>query len=248
MSKPKLRFSKVSKKKIIKSSNGERQIVVLEDIDFEVAPKEIFTVVGPSGSGKSTLLRLINRLEELSFGTILLDEEDIKELDVIDLRRRVGIVFQEPILFEGTVEENILFGLKNKNEDPPPQKAEELLKLVGLDKELCKRDSCQLSVGQKQRISIARSLCLNPEVLLLDEPTSALDPSSTLKVEKLVLNLQSEFGLTVIFITHQLDQALRIGHRGMLLIDGRKIDEGEVSAFLKNPKVEITQKFIRGQL
>lgn len=248
MSKPKLRFWKVSKRKKIRNRKENKKITVLENIDFEIRPKEVFTVVGPSGSGKSTLLRLINRLEEISSGEIFLDEHDIRKLDVITLRRRVGMVFQEPILFDGTVEENILFGLRNRSENSSAQRVNELLELVGLDKDICTRDSCQLSVGQKQRISIARALCLEPEVLLLDEPTSALDPSATLKIEKLILKLQAEFGLTVIFVTHQSDQAMRIGHRGMLLMDGKKVDEGKVKDFLKNPKAEITQRFIKGQL
>ncbi len=248
MSKPKLRFCRVSKSRSIKDKFERQPTAVLENIDFQIVPGEVFTVVGPSGSGKSTLLRLANRLEDPSGGEIFLDEKNIKEMDVLALRRRMGLVFQEPVLFEGTVEDNILFSLKTQKKSFPPERAQALLEAVGLNKDMCKKDSCQLSVGQKQRVSIARALCLGPEVLLLDEPTSALDPGATLTIEKLISKLQAQFGLTVVFVTHQLDQAVRIGHRGMLLMDGRKVDEGEVGEFLRNPKSEITQKFIKGQL
>jgi len=224
------------------------EITVLKDISVEIKPHEVFTVVGPSGSGKSTLLRLLNRLEDLSDGSIFLDGQNIKDMDVIALRRKVGLVFQVPILFDDTVERNIIFSLKLRNEPNLEGVAEKYINLVGLNKNLLNRNSNELSVGQKQRISIARALTSKPEVLLMDEPTSALDPTATNNIENLVLDLKSKMGLTIVFVTHDIEQAKRVGERGMVLVNGEKIEEGKIPDLFENPQNPVTQEFVKGIL
>jgi putative ABC transport system ATP-binding protein len=255
MSQAKFKLCRVSKKRLIRSEGSKfgqnedvQEITVLKNINLEIKSNEVFTVVGPSGSGKSTLLRLLNRLENLSDGSIFLDGQDIENMDVIELRKKVGLVFQVPILFEDTVERNILFGLQIKKGTNLEEVAEKYINLVGLDKSFLSRNANELSVGQKQRISIARALTLKPEVLLMDEPTSALDPTATHNIENLVIDLKSRIGLTIIFVTHDIGQAKRIGERGMLLVNGEKIEEGKIPDLFENPQNPITKRFVDGIL
>ncbi|MCK4427699.1 MAG: phosphate ABC transporter ATP-binding protein [candidate division Zixibacteria bacterium] len=251
MGQVKLKLDRVVRKRLIRQNENIEEITVLRNISVEIESNEVFTVVGPSGSGKSTLLRLLNRLEDLSDGSIFLDGQNIKEMDVVALRRKVGLVFQVPILFDGTVETNILFSLKIRREIPPlagEGVAEKYINLVGLDRNLLSRNSNELSVGQKQRISIARALTSEPEVLLMDEPTSALDPTATHNIENLILDLKSKIGLTIVFVTHDIEQAKRVGERGMVLVNGEKIEEGKIPDLFENPQNTITKKFVDGIL
>jgi putative ABC transport system ATP-binding protein len=251
MSHVKFKLDRVTKKRLVRQNEKQEEFIVIKNISVEMKSNEVFTVVGPSGSGKSTLLRLLNRLEDLSFGSIFLDGQNTKDMDVISLRRKVGLVFQVPILFDDTVERNILLGLKLKKEIPPltgEGVAEKYINLVGLDRNLLSRNSNELSVGQKQRISIARALTSEPEILLMDEPTSALDPTATHNIENLILDLKSKIGLTIVFVTHDIEQAKRVGERGMLLVNGEKIEEGKIPELFENPQNAITKKFVDGIL
>lgn len=245
----KIKLDKVCKKKKIRENKSFREITVLDNIDLKIKPGEICTILGPSGCGKSTLLRLLNRLEDATSGSILLDGNDIKDVDVIQLRRQIGLVFQVPVMMDESVLENLFYGLKVEGkEERKKEKATKTLELTGLNENFLTRDSSQLSLGEKQRISIARSLMLDPDVLLLDEPTSALDPTATLNIEKLILSLHEKIGLTTIFVTHNITQALRLGHKCMILIDGRKIEEGDIKQLHDNPGSELTRKFFKGEL
>jgi len=251
MSKVKLKLDRVVKKRTVRQNEDIEEITVLKNVSLEIKSNEVFTVVGPSGSGKSTLLRLLNRLENFSDGSIFLDGQNIEEMDVVALRRKVGLVFQVPILFDDTVERNILFSLKVRREIPPlagEGVAEKYINLVGLERNLLSRNSSELSVGQKQRISIARALTSEPEVILMDEPTSALDPTATCNIENLILNLKSQMGLTIVFVTHDIEQAKRVGERGMVLVNGEKIEEGKIPDLFENPQNAITKKFVDGIL
>jgi putative ABC transport system ATP-binding protein len=251
MNQVKFKLDRVTKKRRIQQNEKQEELVVLKNISAEIRSNEIFTVLGPSGSGKSTLLRLLNRLEDLSFGSIFLDGQNIKEMDVISLRRKVGLVFQVPILFDDTVERNILFSLTLRKQIPPlagEGVAEKYIDLVGLDRNFLSRNSNELSVGQKQRISIARALTSEPEVLLMDEPTSALDLTATHNVENLILDLKSKIGLTIVFVTHDIEQAKRVGEWGMLLVNGEKIEEGKIPDLFENPQNVVTKKFVGGIL
>ncbi|MGB2697290.1 MAG: ATP-binding cassette domain-containing protein [Candidatus Zixiibacteriota bacterium] len=245
----KIKLKKVSKKRKILENKSFKEIKVLHEIDLKIKPGEICTILGPSGCGKTTLLRLLNRLEETSSGSIYLDNQDIKEMDVVQLRRKVGLVFQVPVMMDESVLENLFYGLKIEGKEKrKKEKAMKCLELTSLNESFLTRDSSQLSVGEKQRISIARTLMLNPEVLLLDEPTSALDPTATLNIEKLVLNLNASIGLTTLFVTHDISQALRLGRKCMILIEGKKIEEGNIKELYDNPQNELTRKFFKGEL
>lgn len=191
---------------------------LLKGVDAVVAEGRITAVVGPSGAGKSTLLRTINRLVEPTSGEIYLNGTPTSDMDPLELRRRVGMVFQLPALFGESVEEAVLYGprLLGKETD-----ASRLLELVGLDAALARREPESLSVGQQQRVAIARALALEPEVLMMDEPTSALDEAARHRIEELVRDLNGRLGLTTLFVSHDLSQVERIADEVVLLVEGR---------------------------
>lgn len=180
-------------------------------------------VVGPSGSGKSSLLRCLNRLSEPESGRVLLDGADTREIPPQELRCRVGLVGQTPIVFEGGVRANLAYGLDH----PDEEQFAECLKVVGLPAEFLDRPSDALSVGQAQRVCIARALVRDPEILLLDEPTSALDRDAVETVEDLFGSLE-ERGLTLVLVTHDLGQARRVASSAKLMVDGRLTLEGSI--------------------
>ncbi|CAA9461572.1 MAG: hypothetical protein AVDCRST_MAG02-3049 [uncultured Rubrobacteraceae bacterium] len=191
---------------------------ILKGVDAEVPGGRITAVVGPSGAGKSTLLRAINRLIEPTGGEVYLDGEPTSALDPLELRRRVGMVFQLPALFGATVGDAVLYGARLAGRDAD---AGRLLAMVGLDPSLAGRHPDALSVGQQQRVSMARALALEPEALLLDEPTSALDEGARDVVEALILDLNGRLGLTIILVSHALDQVGRVADRVVVLAAGR---------------------------
>jgi putative ABC transport system ATP-binding protein len=189
---------------------------VLGGISASFQRHAVSAIVGPSGAGKTSLLRCLNRLEEPTNGSVLLDSSDITEIDPTQLRKRVGMIFQTPALFEGGVRGNLAYGLTDVSDD----ELRSALASAGLDDEFVERDSSALSVGQAQRVCIARALVRKPEILLMDEPTSALDRDAAARIEQLVTSL-NEGGLTVVLVTHNLDQALRLAHHAILVVDGR---------------------------
>jgi UDP-glucose/iron transport system ATP-binding protein len=217
---------------------------ILTGVDARVHDGEITAVVGPSGAGKSTLLRTINRLIEPSSGEIYLDGVPTGSLDPMELRRRVGMVFQIPALFGSSVEEAVLYGarLAGRNAD-----SGRLLELVGLNPSLAGRNPQTLSVGQQQRVSVARALALEPEVLLLDEPTSALDEGARRKVEDLVRDLNAHLGLTMVFVSHDLSQVERVADRVVLLAEGKSVGAWEREDFF-SAAGERARRLIAGRL
>ena len=174
-------------------------------------------IVGPSGVGKSTLLRLLNRLADPSAGTVRYRGRDLREHDVLKLRREVGLVPQLPALLEGTVADNVLFGprLAKRAAD-----VAESLRLAGLDPAFEPRRADALSVGEQQRVMLARTLALEPSVLLLDEPTAALDDTSKAAIERTLRDLRERLGLSFVLVTHDLDQAARLADRVLVLEPG----------------------------
>jgi putative ABC transport system ATP-binding protein len=214
-------------------------------VTFAVRPGEVFSVVGPSGAGKSTLLRTINRLVEPTAGEILLDGTSAKELHPLELRRRVGMVFQLPALFSDTVEDAVLYGVRLMGKDAD---VGHLLGLVDLAPSLAGRDPQSLSVGQQQRVSIARALAMKPEVLLMDEPTSALDQAARQRIEDLIGELNKQLGLTTVAVSHALDQVERIADRVMLLLDGRSEGEWGKEEFFSGNVGEKARRFVEGEL
>ena len=191
---------------------------ILRGVSLGIPEGEIACVTGPSGAGKSTLLRALNRLIEPTSGEVFLDGEPTGAMDPLELRRRVGMIFQLPALFGLSVEEAILYGPRLIGKDAD---AGELLELVGLDGSFAGRDPRSLSVGQQQRASIARALALGPEVLLMDEPTSSLDEKARDRVEGLVRDLNRREGLTIVLVSHDLGQVERLADRVILMADGR---------------------------
>lgn len=209
---------------------------ILEDIDLKVGSGQVVNIVGRSGAGKSMLLKCINRLVEPTSGDVLVGNRSIMGMDPIELRKKVGMIFQEPVMFHGTVWENLLYGLdidtaidlpvlSSKKQHEVYRKWEKDMKLllarVGLKKQFLKRRADQLSGGEKQRVAIARTLGADPEVLLMDEPTSALDAGSKRRIEKLVLKLNAELGVTILIVTHDAAQAKRMGETTLALEKGR---------------------------
>lgn len=200
---------------------------VLDGVSLVAERGGITVLAGPSGSGKSTLLRLANRLAVPSAGTVRLDGVDCASLDPRRLRRRLGMVFQRPTPFAGTVGDN----LRVARPDLDDGGAVEALSRVGLAAELVDRRADELSGGEAQRMCLARTLLTRPEVVLMDEPTSSLDPDSRLSIERLARGLAHD-GLAVVWVTHDLAQARRLADRTVVLLAGRNADEDEAARFL----------------
>jgi ABC-type cobalamin/Fe3+-siderophores transport system ATPase subunit len=201
--------------------------VVLHDITATIPPGAS-CVAGPSGSGKSTLLRLLDRLVDPDRGTVSYHGRDVREYDPLALRREVCLVPQLPAPLEGTVADNVLYavGLVGEDADVP-----RLLELSGLEAGFADRDASQLSVGEQQRVMLARALALEPAVLLLDEPTSALDEDARDAVERTLVGLRSELDLSYVLVTHDLAQAARLADWVLKLeLGGRVVGSGEFVA------------------
>lgn len=217
---------------------------ILAGVDALVPDGDVTAVVGPSGAGKSTLLRAINLLIEPSSGEVYLDGEPTRSLDPLELRRRVGMVFQIPTLFGNSVEEAVLYGARLSGKDVD---SGWLLEMVGLEASLAGRDPQSLSVGQQQRVTMARALALEPEALLLDEPTSALDEAARHRIEELVRDLNARLGLTMVFVSHDLAQVQRVADRVVVLAEGRSVGEWEGEDFFSDAGQQ-ARRFIAGRL
>ena len=207
--------------------------VLVDDISVAVQGGEILAIVGPSGAGKSSLLRLINRLDEPSAGTVLLDGNDYRALPPRDLRRRIGMVMQMAHLFPGTVAANVAFGPRQRGETVTGDDIAALLERVGLPG-YQERDVGTLSGGEAQRVSVARTLANAPEALLLDEPTSALDEVAARGVEQLILDIIAERRMTCLMVTHNKAQAARIAPRTMVMERGRQRAIGPTEEMLRD--------------
>lgn len=207
--------------------------VLVSDISVNVQAGEVLAVVGPSGAGKSSFLRLLNRLDEPTSGTVRLNGRDYRELAPQELRRRVGMVMQMAYLFPGTVAANVAFGPLQCGERPRPEQIASLLERVGLFG-YEQRDVSNLSGGEAQRVSLARTLANAPEALLLDEPTSALDDVSARGIEDLVLSIVHERRMTCVIVTHNTAQAHRIADRTMILEAGKLATVGPTKEVLRD--------------
>lgn len=205
--------------------------ILVNDISITIEAGEVLAVVGPSGAGKSSFLRLLNRLDEPTNGTVLLDGQDYRAIPPRDLRRRVGMVMQTAYLFPGTVATNVAFGPRQRGEAVNADQIAALLERVGLPG-YQGRDVGNLSGGEAQRVSVARTLANAPQALLLDEPTSALDEASARGVEDLVLSLVRERRMACVIVTHNTDQAKRIADRTMVIEAGKLVATGLTSEVL----------------
>jgi ABC-type methionine transport system ATPase subunit len=202
--------------------------VILDNINLEIAQGEMTALVGPSGAGKTSLLRLLNRLDDAASGEISYRSRSINEYAVQELRRQVGFVFQTPVMFPGTVADNLRSALQLAGKPVADSQdiINEMLALAELDSSLAERDGARLSVGQKQRVNIARALVNAPEVLLMDEPTSALDPETADRLMETVRRIGKEKGITVVMITHRLSEARRASDTTTVMEAGRVLETG----------------------
>ncbi|HIH69737.1 MAG TPA: phosphate ABC transporter ATP-binding protein [Methermicoccus shengliensis] len=199
----------------VRKSFGGKE--VLKGVSLSVKRGCVMAITGPSGSGKSTLLRCINRLTELDEGDILVDGISIRDYNPVQLRRKVGMVFQFPVMLEGSVRDNIAYGLRLLGRE---EGVERLAREVGVE-DLLDNDATRLSGGEQQRVAIARALALKPKTMLFDEPTASLDNENVIKIESLVMKLVKSKGLTVLWVTHDFEQAKRLGHRIAVMRNGR---------------------------
>jgi ABC-type phosphate transport system ATPase subunit len=197
---------------------------ILKGISAEIPKGMVVGIIGPSGSGKSTLLRALNRLWEPPPHTVFMDGRDICSLDVLNLRRKVGMLFQLPAIFDGTVADNIRYGPQLRGKKLADNEVNKLLTLADLESSFFNKNGRELSVGQAQRVALARTLANDPEVLLLDEPTSALDPISTQNIEDVLVKLKKNRGMTVIMVSHSIKQIQRIADLVCLLVDGEIVE------------------------
>jgi putative ABC transport system ATP-binding protein len=202
--------------------------LVLRDLDARL-PVGASSVVGPSGSGKSTLLRLLNRLADPDSGKVVYEGKDVCEYDPLPLRREVSLVPQLPALIDGTVHDNVAYGprLAGHSFD-----ARSCLELAGLDPDFESRDAAKLSVGEQQRVMLARALALDPRVLLLDEPTSALDQAARDAVETTLRGLRMRTAISTVVVTHDLDQARRLADYVVRIESGRVTAQGDTEEVL----------------
>lgn len=222
--------------------------IVLYDINLKLEEGNIIVFVGPSGCGKTTTVKMINRLIKPTSGQILINGEDISNKNVIELRRNIGYVIQQTGLFPHmTIKENIeiVAKMQKMSSKEIEEKTRELMEMVGLDYEkFANRYPAELSGGQQQRVGIARALITNPDIILMDEPFSALDPITRSQLQDELLNIQTQFKKTIIFVTHDMDEAIKIADKICIMGKGRIIQYDDPETILKNPANEFVSDFV----
>jgi len=232
----------------------------LSNINLDIMPNEVTALIGPSGCGKSTFLRCLNRMNDTISGTrvkgkITLNGEDIysKNMDVVELRQRVGMVFQKPNPFPQSVYDNVAFGPRvlglAHNKTDLEETIERSLRQAALwdeVKDILNENALGLSLGQQQRLCIARVVAVHPEVILMDESTSALDPIATLQVEELIAELKKDY--TVVIVTHNMQQAARISDVTGLFWLGELVEFSVTNELFTRPKQELTESYITGRM
>jgi len=224
-----------------------RDQAILRDLSFEVQPGQMLTVLGPSGAGKSSLLRCLNRLDPADSGDVFLNGTDTRSMDILELRRRMGMVFQTPALIPDTVRANVALGPSLRNETVSESEIQELLKQVGLTHELMARQVDTLSVGEQQRVAFAQVLANKPDVLLLDEPTSALDPTAALTIENLIADIHSRLHTATVLVTHDIPQAVRFNTETLVIVAGSVLARGNIQDLVNDTSNATLQKFFTGQ-
>jgi ABC-type multidrug transport system ATPase subunit len=219
---------------------------VLQNFSVSFAENSINTVIGPSGSGKSTLLRMLAALEDPQEGKICYDGKPHQELHPRDIRAKVGMIFQKPTIFEGTVFDNLIFGLKLRKIEIEREKIREVLNQVDIPEDYLDKRGDELSLGEQQRICIVRSLLLDPLVILLDEPVSALDPQRANRVLKLIKSLKTDFNKTVIMVSHNMQDALSVSDKIFFISQGKILFEGSPQEVQENGN-DVLRKFMAGE-
>lgn len=229
----------------------------LSNINIEIEPRKVTALIGPSGCGKSTFLRCLNRMNDTIAGTrvdgkILLDGNDIyaEDTDVVMLRQRVGMVFQKPNPFPQSIYDNVAFGPRvmgmRVNLDEVVETSLRAAALWDEVKADLKSDALGLSLGQQQRLCIARVVAVHPDVILMDESTSALDPIATLRIEELIAELKKEY--TIVIVTHNMQQAARVSDYTGLFWLGELVEFSDTNEMFTRPKQELTEAYITGRM
>lgn len=236
-----IRFENVSKK-------FTDDTVAVNSVDFEIRQGEFFVMIGPSGCGKTTTLKLINRLIPLTDGTLYINGKKISEYDIHELRWNIGYVLQQIALFPHmTIEENIAIvpELKKWRKDKIQKRIYELLEMVGLDPAVyASRKPSELSGGQQQRIGVIRALAADPEIILMDEPFSALDPISREKLQDDMLDLKVNLKKTTVFVTHDMQEALKLADRICIMREGKIVQIGTSHEIVANPANDFVREFV----
>lgn len=233
-------------------SFGERRVI--HQISLQIPDKKVTALIGPSGCGKSTLLRSFNRMHEVSTdaryeGSIYIGQKDIFQWEATLLRREVGMIFQKPVPFPKSIFENIAYGLKI-NGFPPSEikgRVEDALQksyLFNEVKDKLNEPAMRLSGGQQQRLCIARTIALQPRIILMDEPCSALDPISTAKIEELITELAQQYA--IVLVTHNMQQAMRVADYTAFMYLGELIEAGKTADLFQNPQHELTKNYVQG--
>ena len=222
--------------------------VGLKNIDLTINESEITVFIGPSGSGKTTLLKMINRLEDNTTGEVKINGKNVKEYDIHKMRWDIGYALQQVALFPHmNVEENIAIvpELKKWKKEKINARIDELLHMVGLEPEKYrKRKPSELSGGEAQRVGIARALAADPKIILMDEPFSALDPITRASLQEDVKKLQKQINKTIVFVTHDIEEAFLLGDKICIIQDGELIQTGTKQEIISNPKNDFVKKFI----
>lgn len=222
--------------------------VILSNFNLEIEDGKLVVLIGASGSGKTTLLKMINRLISMSGGEILIDNQNINNMDPIELRRSIGYVIQQTGLFPHmTVKENIeiIPKLLGKKLEDIEAKTKELLEMVSLDYEkFANRYPTELSGGQQQRVGVARAFATDPKIILMDEPFSALDPITRAELQEQLFTIQKEYNKTIVFVTHDMDEAINIADMICILKNGKILQYDTPENILKNPNGEYVEEFI----
>ena len=235
-------MSRISVKDAVKRYGNN---TVIPDLNLEIGDGELFTLLGPSGCGKTTLLRMIAGFNSIEGGDIFFNEKRINDMD--PSKRNIGMVFQNYAIFPNlSVRDNVAFGLKNRKVDKAEikKRTDEFLNLMQI-MQYADRMPNQLSGGQQQRIALARALVISPDVLLMDEPTSALDPIATKYIEELMDGLKKD--VTILIVTHNMSQAMRIADYSMFMYLGELIEYDKTRIMFTNPRDKRTEEYLTGQ-
>ena len=233
--------------KHVKKVYGEK--VIIDDFNLKITPGEFLTVVGSSGCGKTTILKMINGLIIPDEGQVLVHDQCTQAVDLIELRRGIGYAIQGSVLFPHmTVAQNIAYvpNLLNKNDKKRTYEAlSKWMKIVGLDEELIHRYPSELSGGQQQRVGIARALAASPDILLMDEPFGAVDEITRSTLQDEILRIHHQENITIIFVTHDINEALKLGSRVMVMDQGKVVQLASPREILEHPKTEFVRKLVQ---
>jgi putative ABC transport system ATP-binding protein len=222
-------------------------VAILDKLSLDIQARQLTLIIGPSGGGKTTLVRLLNRLEDPTSGRILLHGRDLADYDPLELRRRIGLVAQKPFMFAGTVLDNLQISFVLRRQPPPAADhpdVQQALDFCRLEGELLPRQARSLSLGQQQRVSLARTLITGSEVIVLDEPTSALDRPTGDRLADTLHDICRNGGKTVVMVSHDLRLAERIADHLAYLEGGRIIEEGSAQQLLQHPRSIELQRFL----